>query len=327
MSEAVRRRLPDRRGAIAFEFDHSGLRCRAHVGLYDNGQPAELFLNTSRQDSALDTFAADIAILISLLLQHGATVPEIGHALRQTPNGKPASLVAVNGKRTCTSHRAARCGAVMTDSAYADESPEIPAAIVEEIAMWRRLMNRSNFLNAPDLLRNAAAELLNTRRISKTDYPDVDVRVGQEIVDALDDMATRAGIDPDEAQQIFAEAVVHPRSVNGHDALLQAIDDATPYEGAGAASRQGTDLNLAPQKPIAWVDFSNWDNEPVPHRKWAIRDRVPLNQAGLFSGEGGTGKSIIELTKNVAHVTGKSWLGSMPEIGTAIYIGAEDDDR
>src|SRR6476646_4567718 len=74
---------------------------------------------------------------------------------------------------------------------------------------------------------------------------------------------------------------------------------------------------------INWVDMSNWDNEPVPQREWAIRDRVPLNQAGLFSGEGGTGKSILELMKNAAHVTGKEWLGSMPEPGPALYIGAE----
>ena len=79
------------------------------------------------------------------------------------------------------------------------------------------------------------------------------------------------------------------------------------------------------RQPLPWLDMSNWDREPVPQRKWAIRDRVPLNQAGLFSGEGGTGKSIIELMKNVAHVTGKDWLGSMPEPGPAIYLGAEDD--
>ena len=78
---------------------------------------------------------------------------------------------------------------------------------------------------------------------------------------------------------------------------------------------------------INWVDMSNWDNEPVPQREWAIRDRVPLNQAGLFSGEGGTGKSILELMKNAAHVTGKEWLGSMPEPGPALYIGAEDDEN
>jgi RecA-family ATPase len=85
--------------------------------------------------------------------------------------------------------------------------------------------------------------------------------------------------------------------------------------------------NISPQKqePLKWLDMSAWDGEPIPERKWAIRDRVPLKQAGLFSGEGGTGKSIIELQKNVAHVTGKDWLGSMPEPGPAFYLGAEDD--
>ena len=50
--------------------------------------------------------------------------------------------------------------------------------------------------------------------------------------------------------------------------------------------------------PFPWLDMSRWDDEPVPPRKWAIPDRVPANQAGLFSGEGGTGKSIIELMKD-----------------------------
>jgi RecA-family ATPase len=76
---------------------------------------------------------------------------------------------------------------------------------------------------------------------------------------------------------------------------------------------------------LPWLDMSRWDDEPVPERKWAIKDRVPANQAGLFSGEGGTGKSIIEMMKNVAHVTGKDWLGSLPEPGPAFYLGAEDD--
>jgi RecA-family ATPase len=88
---------------------------------------------------------------------------------------------------------------------------------------------------------------------------------------------------------------------------------------------------LAPRsdtaEPLQWLDMSSWDHEPRPEREWAIRDRVPLKQAGLFSGEGGTGKSIIELMKNVAHVTAKGWLGSVPEPGPAFYIGAEDDKR
>ena len=76
---------------------------------------------------------------------------------------------------------------------------------------------------------------------------------------------------------------------------------------------------------MQWLDMS-LGQQPVPEREWAIRDRVPLKQAGLFSGEGGTGKSIIELMKNVAHVAGKDWLGSLPEPGPAFYLGAEDEE-
>jgi RecA-family ATPase len=73
--------------------------------------------------------------------------------------------------------------------------------------------------------------------------------------------------------------------------------------------------------------MSNWDNEPRPERQWAIQDRVPLKQTGLFSGEGGAGKSILEMMKDAAHVTGKDWLGSLPIPGSAIYLGAEDDEN
>jgi RecA-family ATPase len=79
--------------------------------------------------------------------------------------------------------------------------------------------------------------------------------------------------------------------------------------------------------PLRWLDMSTWDDEPRPQREWAILNRVPLKQAGLFSGEGGTGKSIIEMMKDVAHVAGKDWMGSLPGIGPAFYIGAEDDEK
>jgi RecA-family ATPase len=78
--------------------------------------------------------------------------------------------------------------------------------------------------------------------------------------------------------------------------------------------------------PLQWLDIASWDYLPVPEREWAIHNRVPLRQVGLFSGEGGTGKSIIELQKNVAHVTGRDWLGSMPEMGPVIYVGTEDEE-
>lgn len=95
----TRRRLPNRRAALAFEFVHGGQRYRAHVGFFNDGRPAELFLNAAKQNSPIDAFAADAAILISLLLQREAAICEIGHALRRTPNGEAASVIgaAIDG--------------------------------------------------------------------------------------------------------------------------------------------------------------------------------------------------------------------------------------
>jgi len=101
-----------------------------------------------------------------------------------------------------------------------------------------------------------------------------------------------------------------------------ADHDAEPTPNNEAAGTNGG----RPPQLTSWIDMSSWDRDPVPERKWAIRGRVPLKQVGLFSGEGGAGKSIIELTKDVAHVAEKSWFGSMPERGPAFYVGAEDDE-
>lgn len=105
------------------------------------------------------------------------------------------------------------------------------------------------------------------------------------------------------------------------------FDAAEEVYGDELRRREGNG-NTGPQmSPLQWLDMSTWDDEPRPERQWAIPDRVPLNQVGLFSGEGGAGKSIIEMMKDVSHVTGKDWLGSLPAIGPAIYLGAEDDER
>ena len=103
---------------------------------------------------------------------------------------------------------------------------------------------------------------------------------------------------------------------------LAAHGVAIPERSESATNGDGREA-----RPLAWLDMSSWDHEPIPEREWAILNRVPLRQVGLFSGEGGTGKSIIELTKNVAHVASKDWFGSMPERGPAVYVGAEDDEK
>jgi RecA-family ATPase len=123
--------------------------------------------------------------------------------------------------------------------------------------------------------------------------------------------------------EIHQEAIKEATNAPVDDDPLQQINDVT----AKLQQVVENDAHLSNRRRRNSVDMSNWDNEPVPERKWAIRDCVPLHQAGLFSGEGGTGKSILELTKDVAHVTGKDWLGLLPEPGPTIYVGAEDSEE
>src|SRR5262249_27933280 len=124
----------------------------------------------------------------------------------------------------------------------------------------------------------------------------------------------------------------------GHSAKDRSLSvriDANAPDGFLVCSHSPRDDQIAckdyVRQKVGLPEFKpnggNWDSEPVPEREWAILNRVPLRQAGLFSGEGGTGTSILELTKDIAHVTGKDWLGSMPERGPAIYLGAEDDEK
>jgi hypothetical protein len=68
-----------------------------------------------------------------------------------------------------------------------------------------------------------------------------------------------------------------------------------------------------PKPSLSWIDTSRWDSDPCPEREWAIKDRVPLRQVTLFSGEGAIGKSIAELMCSVAHA-------SLAKIGLARYL-------
>jgi RecA-family ATPase len=91
------------------------------------------------------------------------------------------------------------------------------------------------------------------------------------------------------------------------------------------------DDNDGPQpdqlQPLQWLDMSTWDDgEPEP-LDWSITNLVPREQVGLFSGVGGTGKTTLELLKDVAHVTGLPWFNWMPVQGPVIFVGCEDPKK
>ena len=77
----TRARLPNRRRSLAFSFEHEGHRYRATATRYENGQLAEIFLDTGKINTPLQQNAETSAILVSLLLQHGVPLETIRHSI------------------------------------------------------------------------------------------------------------------------------------------------------------------------------------------------------------------------------------------------------
>jgi RecA-family ATPase len=78
--------------------------------------------------------------------------------------------------------------------------------------------------------------------------------------------------------------------------------------------------------PLPFINITAWHDQPVPEREWCVRDRIPMRNVTLFSGEGSIGKSIVSLQLAVALVLQKYWFGTMPEKGPALVVCCEDDE-
>jgi ribonucleoside-diphosphate reductase alpha chain len=70
----VRRRLPDTRPAITHKFDIAGHEGYMTVGLFEDGQPGELFIIMAKEGSTIGGLMDCIATLSSLALQYGVPV-------------------------------------------------------------------------------------------------------------------------------------------------------------------------------------------------------------------------------------------------------------
>jgi ribonucleoside-diphosphate reductase alpha chain len=86
----VRRKLPDERHAITHKFDISGHEGYITVGLFEDGQPGEIFLVMAKEGSTISGFADAFAQAISYALQYGvplqALVDKFSH-VRFEPSG------------------------------------------------------------------------------------------------------------------------------------------------------------------------------------------------------------------------------------------------
>jgi ribonucleoside-diphosphate reductase alpha chain len=86
----VRRKLPDERQAITHKFEIAGHEGYITVGLFENGQPGEIFLVMAKEGSTISGFADAFAQAISYALQYGvplqALVDKFSH-VRFEPSG------------------------------------------------------------------------------------------------------------------------------------------------------------------------------------------------------------------------------------------------
>jgi RecA-family ATPase len=113
--------------------------------------------------------------------------------------------------------------------------------------------------------------------------------------------------------------VRYPEQKEGGD-FSDFMDNGGTLKAMVARARAAEQL-----QPFPFINMSNWDSEPVPEQQWIVPGRIPRRQSVIFSGEGGAGKSIIQLHLSAAAVLGCDWLGAIPEQGPALFIDCEDD--
>ncbi|HSM14149.1 MAG TPA: vitamin B12-dependent ribonucleotide reductase, partial [Thermoanaerobaculia bacterium] len=86
----VRRKLPDERRALTHKFSINGHEGYITVGLYEDGQPGEIFLTMAKEGSTISGLMDAFATSISLALQYGvplkALVDKFSH-MRFEPSG------------------------------------------------------------------------------------------------------------------------------------------------------------------------------------------------------------------------------------------------
>ena len=100
----TRTALPGRRYCETMKLHHGGQRAAYHltVGYYaDRETLGEIFISTNKIGTMQDALARDIAILISLALQHGCTMTTMRDALTREADGSPSTIAgAVADKLT-----------------------------------------------------------------------------------------------------------------------------------------------------------------------------------------------------------------------------------
>ena len=83
-ARAQRRKLPDERKSITHKFSVGGHEGYIIVGMYDEGEPGEVFIKMAKEGSTLSGFMDGLALSISIGLQYGVPLKALVDKLTNT---------------------------------------------------------------------------------------------------------------------------------------------------------------------------------------------------------------------------------------------------
>ena len=95
MNMNARATLPSRRQAETFDVRFGEFLFTATLGRYEDGRPAEIFLNAHLQSTAIDIAARDTALMISFALQFHVPLASLQQACCRDAAGAPLGLAGV----------------------------------------------------------------------------------------------------------------------------------------------------------------------------------------------------------------------------------------
>ena len=89
----VRKRLPNRRVATSFDFEHNGIRFVGTYSLFPDGGVGEIFISNHKAGSHLNACVRDLGVVASLALQFGCSPDTLRNALLRNADGSPATAL------------------------------------------------------------------------------------------------------------------------------------------------------------------------------------------------------------------------------------------
>jgi len=138
--QPLRRRLPETRSAITHKFDIAGHEGYLTVGLFDDGQPGELFITMAKEGSTIGGSWTALGLSTSMAFQYGvpleALVKKFAHQ-RFEPSGFTKNPEIRNAARLSTTFFAgwpSICPRLPRSRIIPGEQPELPIpGLIEEL--------------------------------------------------------------------------------------------------------------------------------------------------------------------------------------------------